>query len=111
MRKRVHFSDQGIIIFLLIIALFLFVEALMLYRYIRESSSIEFTIRFADPTEELKVLLGNEGYRLMPGDSLDIKVHRKEKVIVEQAASGRYTVRIGDQRIEVSIPYVEVSVK
>jgi hypothetical protein len=47
----------------------------------------------------------------MPGDSLDIKVHRKEKVVVEQAVSGRYTVRIGDQRIEVSIPYVEVSVK
>lgn len=111
MGKRVRFSDQTIIIMLLIIALFLFIEALLIYRFIREVSSVEFEVGFTGLTTELKILLGSEGYVLRPGENLILKVHRNEKLIVEQGSLGRYTIKSGEKIIDVSIPLVEASVR
>ncbi|KUK81037.1 hypothetical protein V511_06905 [Mesotoga sp. Brook.08.YT.4.2.5.1] len=111
MGKRARLNSQVASVVLLIISLFLFVESLYIFRYIRESQSTEFEVGFFDLSSRLRILLGDEGYVLEPGEHLVLKIRRNDKLVVEQDLPGRYTVRGGGEMVNVSIPLAEVSVK
>jgi len=111
MAKRGNSNDQMIVILLLVISLFLFVESLFLYRFVKDTMAVEYEIEFQSLSAELRILIGDEGYRLVSGDSLTIKVHRNEKVVVRQETPGRYTIKSGEKMVNVTIPQVEVSVR
>ena len=111
MAKRGNFNDQMIIILLLVISLFLFVESLFLYRFVKDKMAVEYEIEFQSLSAGLRILIGDEGYRLVAGESLIIKVRRNERVVVRQETLGRYTIKSGEKMVSVTIPQVEVSVR
>ncbi|MBN2218838.1 MAG: hypothetical protein JW697_01030 [Kosmotogaceae bacterium] len=111
MGKRVVLNSQFASVLMLIISLFLFVEALYVIRYVKESQSAEFEVTFYDNTTPIRILMDEEGYVLHPGESLVLSIGRSDEVVVEQEVAGRYTVRGGGKIVSVSIPHVKVSVK
>jgi len=111
MGKRVGFNSQFASVVLLVLSLFLFVETLFIYRYVKETQSTEFEVGFFDITSRLRVQFDDEGYVLQPGESLVLKIKRNDRLVVEQELPGRYSIMSNGKIVNVSIPLAEVSVR
>jgi hypothetical protein len=51
--------------------------------------AVEYEIEFQSLSAGLRILIGDEGYRLVAGESLIIKVRRNERVVVKARDPGK----------------------